>query len=204
MSKAILISIKPKWCAKIMNGEKTIEVRKNRALANAIQKLIDEQGFADIYVYCSKSKPYLYGDKSVYEGKQESFWVQKIEGNGIVPLLNGKVVFKFRCYKVEEIKNNLAMRFFTESANEKELLKKSCLNSDQLFWYLAPQELKVKCCGYAIHISDLEIFDKPKELNEFYHWTDKKIQWYSVGEKVKVMVSLTNAPQNYCYVEIGK
>ena len=35
--KAIMISIKPKWCAKIMNGEKTIEVRKNKALANAIQ-----------------------------------------------------------------------------------------------------------------------------------------------------------------------
>ena len=37
-----MISIKPKWCAKIMNGEKTIEVRKNKALANAIQKLIDD------------------------------------------------------------------------------------------------------------------------------------------------------------------
>ena len=45
--KAIMISIKPKWCAKIMNGEKTIEVRKNKALANAIQKLIDENGYAD-------------------------------------------------------------------------------------------------------------------------------------------------------------
>ena len=37
--KAIMISIKPKWCAKIMNGEKTIEVRKSKVLANAIQKL---------------------------------------------------------------------------------------------------------------------------------------------------------------------
>ena len=26
--KAILISIKPKWCEKIFNGEKTVEVRK--------------------------------------------------------------------------------------------------------------------------------------------------------------------------------
>jgi predicted transcriptional regulator len=25
--KAIMIAIKPQWCAKIMNGEKTIEVR---------------------------------------------------------------------------------------------------------------------------------------------------------------------------------
>lgn len=30
MSKAVLISIRPKWCEKIISGEKTSEVRKNR------------------------------------------------------------------------------------------------------------------------------------------------------------------------------
>jgi predicted transcriptional regulator len=30
MSKAVLISIRPKWCEKIISGEKTIEVRKTR------------------------------------------------------------------------------------------------------------------------------------------------------------------------------
>ena len=30
MSNAVLISIRPKWCEKIVNGEKTIEVRKTR------------------------------------------------------------------------------------------------------------------------------------------------------------------------------
>ena len=30
MSKAVLISIRPKWCEKIINGQKTIEVRKTR------------------------------------------------------------------------------------------------------------------------------------------------------------------------------
>lgn len=28
--KAVLISIRPKWCEKIVNGKKTIEVRKTR------------------------------------------------------------------------------------------------------------------------------------------------------------------------------
>ena len=32
--KAIMISIKPKYCELIMNGEKTIEVRKNKASQN--------------------------------------------------------------------------------------------------------------------------------------------------------------------------
>lgn len=30
MSKAVLISIRPEWCEKIMSGQKTIEVRKTR------------------------------------------------------------------------------------------------------------------------------------------------------------------------------
>ena len=30
MSKAVLISIRPRWCKKIINGNKTIEVRKTR------------------------------------------------------------------------------------------------------------------------------------------------------------------------------
>lgn len=199
--KSIMISIKPKWCVQIMNGEKTIEVRKNKALASAIQKLIDENGYAEIYVYCSKdNKGYLteYCDKETNEHLYWSFDLGKANG------LNGKVVFKFRCYKVEEIKNNLAMRFFTETSNEKELLDKSCLNGDQLFWYLAPQELKVKCCGYAIHISDLEIFDKPKELSEFKHY--KKFVSYDYTYTKKYidweLRPLTKAPQNFCYIEV--
>lgn len=30
MSKAVMLSIRPKWCEKIVNGDKTIEVRKTR------------------------------------------------------------------------------------------------------------------------------------------------------------------------------
>ena len=34
MSKAVLISIRPKWCEKIMTGQKSIEVRKTRPKMN--------------------------------------------------------------------------------------------------------------------------------------------------------------------------
>ena len=34
MSKAVLISIRPEWCQKIMAGQKTIEVRKTRPKMN--------------------------------------------------------------------------------------------------------------------------------------------------------------------------
>lgn len=49
MSKAILISIKPKWVAKILNGEKTIEIRKTMPKCKLP---------IDVYIYCTKDKKY--------------------------------------------------------------------------------------------------------------------------------------------------
>ena len=46
MSKAVLISIRPKWCEKIVNGNKTIEVRKTRPKMDTPFKC---------YIYCTKS-----------------------------------------------------------------------------------------------------------------------------------------------------
>ena len=210
--KAIMIAIKPKYCELIMNGEKTIEVRKNKALATAIQKLIDENGYADIYAYCSKGRTLQKQCSKIVNGKMFDVHWNTDKNEGGFGGFNGKVLFKFRCYKVEEIKNNLAMRFFTESADEKELSEKSCLNGDQLFWYLAPQELKVKCCGYAIHISDLEIFDKPKELSELKHYSKPNCEscqfqyssdWCDYYREVECDgIPLTKAPQTFCYVEV--
>ena len=47
MSKAVLISIRPKWCEKIASGEKTIEVRKTRPKLHTPFKC---------YIYCTKDK----------------------------------------------------------------------------------------------------------------------------------------------------
>lgn len=45
MSKAVLISIRPKWCEKIASGEKTIEVRKTKPKLETPFKA---------YIYCSQ------------------------------------------------------------------------------------------------------------------------------------------------------
>ncbi len=47
MSKAALISIRPKWVEKIANGEKTIEVRKTRPKLETPFKC---------YIYCTQDK----------------------------------------------------------------------------------------------------------------------------------------------------
>lgn len=46
MSKAVLISIQPKWCALIANGKKTIEIRKNKPNLETPFKC---------YIYCTKA-----------------------------------------------------------------------------------------------------------------------------------------------------
>ena len=46
MSKAVMLSIRPKWCEKIINGEKTIEVRKTRPKLKTPFRC---------YIYCMQS-----------------------------------------------------------------------------------------------------------------------------------------------------
>lgn len=177
--KAILISIRPKWVAKILNGEKTIEVRKGTALYKAIQKLIDEYGYADIYVYCSKiNKKHYHLIESIDTdtGKTDYEIDYYIGGGNYLDwCFDGKVAFKFRCYKVEKIDrdyvydfsiNDVVKDWFkTNSLQDKELYEKSCLTKNEIYKYLKPYARI--CKGCAIHISDLEVFDKPKELSEF-------------------------------------
>ena len=57
--KAVLISINPLWCELIGNGEKTVEVRKNRPKLKTPFK---------VFIYCTKAKTdgeYLWTAKSL-------------------------------------------------------------------------------------------------------------------------------------------
>lgn len=217
--RAIMISVKPKWCALEMNGKKSTEIRKNKALANAIQKLIDEKGFADIFVYCTKDnynhlhKLYDHSTDETLGYSRSYYETNNVRKWEVEPQpLNGKVLFKFRCYKVEEIQYKPRELFESDmyyvgslisnsilSLIGDDLYNKSCLSHDEMHKYLQKQ------LGYAIHISDLEIFDKPKELSDFIHWVSyKKCKKCPLEEcygiKCPEIKTLTKAPQNFCYV----
>lgn len=79
MSKSVLISIRPEWVEKILAGEKTLEVRKNRPNMEAPFK---------VYIYCTA------GNLS-YE-----------VNNGMMCNISGGklVVGEFECDRVETIK----------------------------------------------------------------------------------------------------
>ena len=52
-NKAVLISIRPEWCEKILNGEKTVEIRKNRPSLKMPFKC---------YIYCTKPVGNVIGE----------------------------------------------------------------------------------------------------------------------------------------------
>lgn len=59
--KAVLISIKPKWCELIASGKKTVEVRKTRPKLETPFK---------VYIYCTKDKKgwFHFGKKQRLDG----------------------------------------------------------------------------------------------------------------------------------------
>ena len=196
--KSLLIAIKPKWCAKIMNGEKTIEVRKEN-VGKTVQKLIDEQGFADIYVYCTKGKSLIYTDGTDGKGDYVDYKYYESYKGDKNDIGSGKVIFKFRCYKVEEI---LPFEEYESPFGMAYKLTKDkivCCQKAQLTYDEYNHCLKGKN-GCAIHISDLEIFDEPKELSEFRKW----YRVFESTEKVDVLpdIKLRKAPQSMVYIEV--
>ena len=197
--QAILITDKPKWCRLMMNGDKTVEVRKGDKLYKATQKLIDEYGYADIYVYCTKA----------HDFKDEIYLEDFVDKPINMPLgktlLNGKIAFKFRCYKVEELSIKYGVGWQTKTIKGKEQVEKlTQLSVFQLFEYCGRKT------STAIHISYLEIFYKPKELSEFYKAGAKEEYEHimSIDETqakpyIDEFYKLTKAPQSFCYVETG-
>ena len=133
--KAVLISIRPKWCEKIARGEKTIEVRKTRPKLDTPFKC---------YIYCT-----LSGSPEAFEswGKDVAKWNRENWGER-----KGKVIGEFVCDRIDM----LAPLNHCDANVEKD----SCLTREQIVRYLRGK-------GYGWHISDLQIYNKPRELSEF-------------------------------------
>jgi len=151
MSKSVLISIHPKWCENIANGEKTIEVRKTQPKIDMPFKC---------YIYCTNDRKTML-EKSNYDG---SIY---LNGNIYYPhkmdcSLNGKVIGEFVCDTI------ITLSFYSSDisffdTNPPFTVPDTCLTDKEIAEYLGNGKT-----GYGWHISDLKIYNKPKELNEFY------------------------------------
>lgn len=180
MKKAILISIRPEWVEKILNGSKTIEIRRNMPKCELP---------IDVYIYCSKGDVDLYREfiqlwnnsndnnliKPYYESTTYFVDKQYLKEYDIKTSsrkqLNGKVVAKFTLNKVEELAcEDLGYRkiFYTEEYDD--LVCATQLSDTEMEIYFCDKELKKgNVVGYAWHIENLQIFDKPFELRHFYN-----------------------------------
>ena len=97
-------------------------------------------------------------------------------------LLNGKIVAECD-FEVEEI---YYLSWMNEKLRER-ILKQSCLTDEQFSDYMGNKDT----C-YAIHISNLKIFDEPKELSN-YHISYFNKEFNMMREK-----HIEKAPQNMC------
>lgn len=179
--RAILISVKPKWCEKIASGEKTIEVRKSAP---------KEVPF----------KAYIYETK----GATETPWVD--EDGHYIYKGKGQVIGEFICDKVYNLVNAFGgIIFADENLNQLDpqlFRDMSCLTDEQTADYLGNKD------GYGLHIIDLKIYDEPKALSCFYKQCPKNttcstcdwlhVDWRTFGECSN---TVTRPPQNYIYVE---
>ena len=172
--KAILMSIKPKWVAKILNGEKTIEIRKRFPK--------DYVGW--VYMYCTKN-----GDRSIYLPWEFDCHIENGEyvADCDFEKGNGKVVARFWVDNVDEYS-----RYDTIKTSE---IEKTCLTSTEIWNYANNKKVSF------IDISNLEKFDDAKELNEF---ATTKQQLVYIGQMQPILqnIPLTKAPQSWQYIEV--
>ena len=156
--KTVLISIKPKWVEKIVRGEKTIEVRKTAPKEVPFKAYIYETKKEHLRAVFKKGD-YIFSDDHSAGKFDENIFVKDRYS------WQGKVVGEFICDKVYNLVNAFGgIMFAEENLNQLEpqlFRDMSCLTDKQTADYLGDKD------GYGLHISDLKIYDKPKELSEF-------------------------------------
>ena len=190
--KSVLISIKPKWVEKIVNGQKTIEVRKTAP----------KQVSFKCYIYCTTGKPYLYrvDDDNNFE-LTNTLRPKTFEYVKDYNAQNGKIIGEFICDNVE--------KFSVGSLRSDDIVNLACLSySEMINYFYKPEELDGKTAkhGYAWHISDLKIYDKPKKLSEFKGLCKIKTDchncpYYNYNKMGCDNRIITRAPQSWQYVE---
>lgn len=183
--KAVLISIRPKWVEKIASGKKTIEVRKTRPKLETPFKC---------YVYCT-----LQGCNEFFRvdlGRDVAKW-----NRGKWADRKGKVIGEFTCDRIDRLAP--ANEPYGIYDIDDDYVFQTCLENGALWDYGHGTPL------YGWHISDLKIYDKPKELIEFHTWKKckscSKSGYESTAciydENCMIPAAITKAPQSWCYVE---
>lgn len=188
--KAVLLSIRPEWCDLVVRGKKTIEVRKTRPKLETPFKA---------YIYCTKAQSKIG-------------WLRIVPGKGWLQL-GSAVIGEFTCDKIDKLVhvgtmmdiNILTLDGWYKPADA--LLQAACLTEETAKKYLQGHN------GYGWHISDLKIYNQPKDIMCFHRAVEENELWCkkcAIGKKKDVHCAfcygldglrLRRPPQSWCYVE---
>lgn len=211
---SVMLSIKPKYCELIALGKKTIEVRKTKPKIHTPFKC---------YIYCTLPKERFSIGQGNYACNDNLYLCDgRVEfGEGFEDIgkktisLNGKVIGEFVCDKIDEIHISTELMYEKEVTGFSErtlnILNQSCLSYDEIIKYSGftlDNYNAQKEYLYGWHISNLVIYDEPKELSEF-----KRINrecWYAdlglakrdCPEFYNRECFFSRPPQSWCYVEV--
>lgn len=180
MSKAVLVSIRPKWVEKIASGEKTIEVRKAKPKMETPFKC---------YIYCTQDKHLAF-----MQNQTGTNLIACMDANAAIPvggaIGNGKVIGEFTCDHIDEYDDDTIFSFRHEDYarwNDFDL-DRACMHPEDFQNYANGKWL------YGWHISDLKIYEQPRELGDF-----RKPE-FPTGLRLEDD-EIKRPPQSWCYVE---
>ena len=187
----VLISIQPYWCYLIASGCKTVEIRKNHPRLKPPFRCY-------IYMTAAQRLGRLWEYDTAYK-------------NTSGRVLNGsqKVIGEFICDRITDLGNISTdpWRYLLGNIHEdhKRLVtEEACLTEEVLLKYGG---------RYAWHISNLVIYDQPKDLSEFWQ-AGNGVEEYCIAcphHEVDVVEEpckncdgnrkyLYRPPQSWCYV----
>lgn len=144
------------------------------------------------YIYCTK-------DNTDYIPSR-IWW--KADETGFQHIMNGTVIGEFVCNCMTALKaDNMVQAYYNN-------IKDTCLTDEEIKRYASGKKL------YYWHISNLVIYDAPKELSEYYRECEEPYcddcphlcfentpnsyeGWCKYDEKIPI----TRPPQSWCYVE---
>lgn len=201
--KAVMISIRPEWCQKIVNGQKTVEVRKTRPKMDTPFKG---------YIYCTKGQERLVailkdGDENygeIYHGKPVFI---KTSVPSVCDMYGKRklVIGEFICDRIYELETKAhGGSYYVKGEDQpttNDVARQSCLDLKDMHAYLNSQK------GYGWHISDFKLYDKPLPLNTFKKWF-RECAYSDLGLAIPECEKCTDAgcfvqkpPQSWFFVE---
>lgn len=232
--KAILLSIQPKWCGLIANGKKTIEVRKTRPKIETpfkcyIYQSKSKDQLMDVMKDGDENYGVIYHGKPVFiktSSKYSNPCEQKVIGEFICDSISEyeaefckednvyqdiRQIFRDDDFPDDDDRRDFKVLTSNEAdnPNDCDFCRSCCMTFDDVKAYIGEGFCKT---FWGWHISNLKIYEKPKELSlfekpcshncencKYYCTSSLEEPAYCEWEDCEI----SKPPQSWSYVEVS-